>query len=229
MTHLLETTGLQAGYGNVPVVHDLAVHVDQGEIIALLGANGAGKTTALLTIAGAIPALGGQIAIAGKPAPGGLHRRAKLGMALVSDDRSIFRELTAWENLRLGDGDPAEAVRLFPALKPLLRRKAGLLSGGEQQMLGLGRALARKPTVLLADELSLGLAPIIVKSLLVAVRAAADQGTAVILVEQQVRLVLDICDRAYVLQRGRVQLSGTAAELRRSRSEIEKTYLASTV
>jgi branched-chain amino acid transport system ATP-binding protein len=229
MTHLVETTGLHAGYGNVPVVHDLAVHVDQGEIVALLGANGAGKTTALLTIAGAIPALGGQIAIAGKPAPGGLHRRAKLGMALVSDDRSIFRELTAWENLRLGDGDPTEAVRLFPALKPLLGRKAGLLSGGEQQMLGLGRALARKPQVLQAEEQSRGVGPIVVKSLLVAVRAAADQGTAVILVEQQVRLVLDVCDRAYVLQRGRVQLSGTAAELRRSRSEIEKSYLASTV
>jgi branched-chain amino acid transport system ATP-binding protein len=229
MTRMVETTGLHAGYGNVPVVHDLAVHVDQGEIIALLGANGAGKTTALLTIAGAIPALGGQIAIAGKPAPSGLHRRAKLGMALVSDDRSIFRELTAGENLRLGDGDPAEAVRLFPALKPLLGRKAGLLSGGEQQMLGLGRALARKPRVLLADELSLGLAPIIVKSLLVAVRAAADQGTAVILVEQQVRLVLDVCDRAYVLQRGRVQLSGAAAELRRNRSDIEKSYLSSAV
>jgi branched-chain amino acid transport system ATP-binding protein len=229
MTHIVETTGLHAGYGNVPVVHDLAIHVDQGEIIALLGANGAGKTTALLTIAGAIPALGGQVAIAGKPAPGSLHRRAKMGMALVSDDRSIFRELTAGENLRLGDGDPAEAVRLFPALKPLLGRKAGLLSGGEQQMLGLGRALARKPRILLADELSLGLAPIVVKSLLVAVRAAADQGTAVILVEQQVRMVLDICDRAYVLQRGRVQLSGTATELRRNRAEIEKTYLASTV
>jgi branched-chain amino acid transport system ATP-binding protein len=229
MTHLVETTGLHAGYGNVPVVHDLAIHVDQGEIIALLGANGVGKTTALLTIAGAIPALGGQVAIAGKRAPDGLHRRAKRGMALVSDDRSIFRELTTWENLRLGDGDPAEAVRIFPALKPLMGRKAGLLSGGEQQMLGLGRALARKPPVLLADELSLGLAPIVVKNLLVAVRAAADQGTAVILVEQQVRLVLDICDRAYVMQRGRVQMSGTAAELRRSRSEIEKTYLSSTV
>jgi branched-chain amino acid transport system ATP-binding protein len=228
MTHLVETIGLHAGYGNVPVVHDLDVHVDQGEIIALLGANGAGKTTALLTIAGAIPALGGQVALAGKPAPGGLHRRAKLGMALVADDRSIFRELTAWENLRLGNGDPGEAVRLFPALEPLLGRKAGLLSGGEQQMLGLGRALARKPKVLLADELSLGLAPIIVKSLLVAVRAAADQGTAVILVEQQVRLVLDVCDRAYVLQRGRVRLSGTAAELRRGRADIEKSYLAGT-
>ena len=226
MTHLVETTGLHAGYGNVPVVHDLDVHVDEGEIIALLGANGAGKTTALLTIAGAIPALDGRIAIAGKPAPRGLHRRAKLGMAFVGDDRSIFRELTAWENLRLGDGDPAEAVRLFPALEPLLGRKAGLLSGGEQQMLGLGRALARKPKVLLADELSLGLAPIIVKSLLVAVRAAADQGTAVILVEQQVRLVLDVCDRGYVLQRGRVRLSGTAAELRRGRAEIEESYLA---
>src|ERR1700749_2839126 len=172
MTRMVETAGLHAGSGNVPVVHDLAVHVDQGEIVALLGANGAGKTTALLTIASALPALGGQVMLAGQPAPASLHHKTTRGIALVSDDRSISREVTVPENLRLGDGDPQDAVAIFPALRPLMNRKAGLLSGGEQQMLGIGRALARKPKVLLADELSLGLAPIIVTSLLVAVRAA---------------------------------------------------------
>ena len=226
MSCVIETRELRAGYGDVPVVHDLEVRVEAGEIVALLGANGAGKTTALLTIAGALPALGGQVILAGNPAPAGLHKRARGGIALVSDDRSIFRELTVAENLRLGDGDPQDAMAIFPALRPLVNRKAGLLSGGEQQMLGIGRALARKPKVLLADELSLGLAPIVVKNLLAAVRAAADAGTAVILVEQQVRLVLDVCDRGYVLDRGRVKMSGTAAELRARRQEIEKTYLS---
>jgi branched-chain amino acid transport system ATP-binding protein len=226
MSCIIETRELRAGYGDVPVVHDLNVRVEAGEIVALLGANGAGKTTALLTIAGALPALGGQVVLAGRPAPGSLHHRARSGIAIVTDDRSIFRELTVAENLRLGDGDPQDAVAIFPALQPLMSRKAGLLSGGEQQMLGIGRALARKPKVLLADELSLGLAPIIVKNLLAAVRAAADAGTAVILVEQQVRLVLDVCDRGYVLDRGRVKISGTAAELRARRHEIEKTYLS---
>jgi branched-chain amino acid transport system ATP-binding protein len=226
MSCIIETRGLRAGYGDVPVVHDLELRVEAGEIVALLGANGAGKTTALLTIAGALPALGGQVILAGQPAPGSLHHRARSGIAIVTDDRSIFRELTVAENLRLGDGDPQDAVAIFPALRPLMNRKAGLLSGGEQQMLGIGRALARMPKVLLADELSLGLAPIIVKNLLAAVRAAADAGTAVILVEQQVRLVLDVCDRGYVLDRGRVKISGTAAELRARRHEIEKTYLS---
>lgn len=226
MSCIIETRELRAGYGDAPVVHNLEVRVEAGEIVALLGANGAGKTTALLTIAGALPALGGQVILAGKPAPTSLHKRARDGIALVSDDRSIFRGLTVAENLRLGDGDPQDAMAIFPPLRPLMNRKAGLLSGGEQQMLGIGRALARKPKVLLADELSLGLAPIIVKNLLAAVRAAADAGTAVILVEQQVRLVLDICDRGYVLDRGRVKISGTAMELRARRQEIEKTYLS---
>ena len=229
VTHTLETHGLHAGYGDVQVIHDLHIHADPGEIVALLGANGAGKTTTLLTIAGVLPALSGQVAMAGKEAPRGLTGRARQGMALVTDDRSVFRGLTVRENLRLGDGDPAAAIKIFPALEALMGRKAGLLSGGEQQMLGLGRALARKPGLLLADELSLGLAPIVVGHLLSAVRAAADQGTAVILVEQQVRLVLDVCDRAYVLQRGRIELAGTAAELRGRRAEIEKAYLSAAI
>lgn len=197
--------------------------------MALLGPNGAGKTTALLTIAGELPPLAGSIDIAGSRTTDALFRRAKRGLALVTDDRSVFRDLTVAENLRLGDGDVMEAVRIFPALERLMNRKAGLLSGGEQQMLGLGRALARKPALLLADELSLGLAPIVVRDLFVAVRAMADAGTAVILVEQQIRLVLKICDRGYVLHHGRVGISGTAADLLRDAHDIERSYLAAAV
>jgi branched-chain amino acid transport system ATP-binding protein len=229
VTPVLEARNLHAGYGGVQVVHDLDLHVNPGEIVALLGANGAGKTTTLLTLAGALPALRGQVMMGGKDAARGLTGRARQGMGLVSDDRSLLRALTVRENLRLGDVEPAAAVAIFPALEPLMNRKAGLLSGGEQQMLSLGRALARNPDLLLADEISLGLAPTIVRQLLATVRAAADRGTAVILVEQQTRLVLDICDRAYVLHRGRVHMSGTAAELRGRRAEIEKTYLSATV
>jgi branched-chain amino acid transport system ATP-binding protein len=223
---IVRARGLYAGYGGVPIVRDLDLEVHAGQIVALLGANGAGKTTTLLTIAGALKPLAGELWVAGHGDSASLQTRARRGLAIVSDDRGIFRELTTRENLRLGGGDPREAVRLFPALERLMNRKAGLLSGGEQQMLGLGRALARNPSILLVDELTLGLAPVIVRSLLKAVRTAADAGTAVILVEQQVRMVLDVCDHAYVLQRGRVQLSGSAEEIQRSRAEIERSYLS---
>jgi branched-chain amino acid transport system ATP-binding protein len=222
----LQTHGLAAGYGGVPVVQDLAIHVDPGEVVALLGPNGAGKTTALLTIAGVLPPIAGSVEIDGRVETDPMFRRARRGMALVTDDRALFRQLTVAENLRLSDGDPDEAVRIFPPLARLMNRKAGLLSGGEQQMLSLGRALARKPALLLADELSLGLAPLVVRSLFAAVRAIADAGTAVILVEQQIRLVLSICDRGYVLSQGRVGISGTATELLRDAAEIERSYLA---
>lgn len=222
----LQTRGLAAGYGDVSIVEDLSITVEPGEVVALLGPNGAGKTTALLTIAGDLRPLAGTLEIAGRPATDPLFRRAQRGLALVTDDRAVFRELTVAENLRLSDGDPNEAVRIFPALGRLMHRTAGLLSGGEQQMLGLGRALARKPALLLADELSLGLSPLVVRDLFAAVRAMADAGTAVVLVEQQIRLVLGICDRGYVLHHGRVGIAGTAAELLRDADEIERSYLA---
>ncbi|GAA0365699.1 ATP-binding cassette domain-containing protein [Actinoallomurus spadix] len=230
MTAALRTTGLTAGYGDVAVVHDLDLEVHPGEIVALMGANGAGKTTALLTAAGALRPLGGDLEVLGTADPReDLRDRAARGLALLTDDRSVFRSLTTRENLRLGRGPMDLALAAFPELERLLDRPAGLLSGGEQQMLGLGRVLAARPKLLLADELSLGLAPIVVHRLLAAVRELADSGCAVLLVEQQVRLVLDVADRGYVLQRGRVALAGTGDELRRNRADIERSYLSVTV
>lgn len=227
-SYTLRTEGLVAGYGGVPVVHGLNIIVKAGEIVTLMGANGAGKTTTLLTLSGAIQPLAGQLEILGSAEGGTLRDHAVRGLALITDDRSIFRSLTVKENLRLGRGAIDAALAAFPELGRLLNRSAGLLSGGEQQMLGLGRILASRPRLLLADELSLGLAPIVVHRLLTAVRALADEGCAVLLVEQQVRRVLEVADRGYVLQRGQVVMEGTASELKAAQTEIERSYLSVT-
>lgn len=224
---VLECRGLVAGYGDVPVLKGVDLSVRPGEVVALLGANGAGKTTLLLSLAGELPLLSGQVIDAGVPTSAALHRRARQGLALVPEERSVFRGLTCLENLRIGDANPEAALTLFPDLRPRLKVRAGLLSGGEQQMLSLGRALSRKPRVLLADELSLGLAPLMVKRLLDAVRRAADEGCAVLLVEQHVRHALQVADTVHVLKRGRVELSGAAADLRGRVAEIEERYLSS--
>jgi branched-chain amino acid transport system ATP-binding protein len=226
MTELLQTKGLEAGYGAVAVVHDLNIEVHEGEIVTLLGANGAGKTTTLLTLSGDIPALGGEVLFDGTPTTSSLNRRARHGLGFVTEERSVFMGLTTEENLRVGRGDRDMALDLFPELMNRLKVKAGLLSGGEQQMLSLARALSRSPRLLLADELSLGLAPIIVDRLLRAVREAADNGVGVLLVEQHVRKVLGFADRGYVMRRGQIVLSGPAAELKNRIEEIERTYLA---
>lgn len=226
MTALIEVSGLCAGYNGAPVLHDLNLTVNAGEVVALLGANGAGKTTALLAISGAMAPLAGEVRFSGGVPNRRLDHLAREGMALITDDRAIFRGLTVQENLELGRGRPDDAVAAFPDLKPLLKRKAGLLSGGEQQMLSIGRALASRPKVLLADEVSQGLAPIIVSKLLRAVQQAARDGAGVLLVEQHVRLVLDIADRAYVLQRGEVSMSGTSEEIRAELGSVEAAYLS---
>jgi len=224
---VLRVEGLTAGYGGVPVVQDVSLEVRAGQIVGLLGPNGAGKTTTLLTIGGALRPLRGRIEVLGGPtAEASLRARVRRGMGLLTDDRSVFSTLTVRENLRLGSGDPAAALEVFPELRPLLRRRAGLLSGGEQQMLGLGRILAARPRLLLADELSLGLAPEVVGRLYPAIRALAAEGCAVLLVEQQVRLVLDIADHAHVLAHGAVRLCGSTADLAARPGEIESSYLA---
>ena len=228
----LRITDLTAGYGRSPALHGISLHVEAGELVALLGANGAGKTTAMLSIAGELTPMSGQIEIFGQPGGGRRpHQVARLGVALVPENRGIFRQLTVAENLRLrlGRGRPEAADEVFdhfPALRPLTRRKAGLLSGGEQQMLGLGCALVSSPKLLLIDELSHGLAPVVLDKLLAALRTiAGDRQLAVLLVEQHVAAALTVADRAYVLSRGQVVTAGSAADLRARADVLEASYL----
>lgn len=227
MTALLEARKLSAGYGrDAVVVRDLDLEVHPGEVVALLGANGAGKTTTILTLAGELPAMSGEIRWAGQPTFAPLHWRARNGLALVTEERAVLMTMTVADNLRVSRCDPGLAFELFPELQDHLGRRVGLLSGGQQQMLALARALARPTTVLLADELSLGLAPLIVERLLKAVRDAADRGIGVLLVEQHVHKAMAVADRAYVMQRGRVEIEGTAQELQGRVDEIQASYLS---
>jgi len=225
MTALLEAKELCAGYAGVEIVRGVSLYVEPGEVVALLGANGAGKTTTLLALAGELKPLGGQVFWKGSSATTPLYRRSRNGLAYVTEERSIFPKLTARQNLAVCRADIDKATGLFPELAPLMSRTAGLLSGGEQQMLTLGRALARPTDLLLADELSLGLAPMTVGRLLRAVRAAADRGIGALLVEQHVHRVLEIADRVYLLRHGAVEFTGTAAEARANIDEIQATYL----
>ena len=221
---MLDIVGLTTGYGDVPVVHGIDVQVPAGELVALLGPNGAGKTTTMLAIAGVLPSTG-DINFEDRPLTGPLHRRVRRGLGFIPEERAVFRQLSTRINLGLGAGGVDGALELFPELERLLDRRAGLLSGGEQQMLVLARALAAKPRLLLVDELSLGLAPMIVQRLLTALREAADSGTAVLIVEQHAEQALRVADRAYVLLRGTIELEGTGTEMLAQIGEIERRYL----
>ena len=219
-----------AGYGLLQVIHDVDLEVAQGDVVCLLGPNGAGKSTTLLAAVGQLPATSGRVTIAGRQVS---HRHpnrtAALGAAFVPDNRGLFLQLTVAENLRLVHPwrrPLVDVLELFPALAPLMKRQAGLLSGGEQQMLALAKAVLFGPAVLLIDEMSHGLAPLIAERLLGTVRQLArENGTAVLLVEQTVDMALAVSDRAYVMRRGRIAMSGPATEIANARDVLEAQYL----
>ncbi len=229
---LLELVDVEASYGPVKALHGVSLAVEEGELAAVLGANGAGKTTTLRAISGVVRR-SGSIVFAGKKLPRRPESTARLGIAHVPEGRGTFSELSVWDNLRLGgytrrSGTKEDARRVFeffPQLEERRLQQAGTLSGGEQQMLALGRALMQRPRLLLLDEPSLGLAPLVVEEIFGALERMNEQdGTTIVVVEQNARLALRAARRAYVLEVGRVVLGGPSEELRANES-VRKSYL----
>jgi branched-chain amino acid transport system ATP-binding protein len=220
---VLEVRDLRAGYGDLAAVRGVSFALAPGEVVAFLGANGAGKTTTLMATVGVLPRMSGTVWWEGKVTKAPLHKLARSGLAFVPGAPSVISGLSTRDNLKLGPGGVDAAVDRFPELKPLLDRPAGLLSGGEQQILSMGRALAGSPKVLLVDELSLGLAPLVVDRLLTAIRQAADDtALAVLLIEQQARRALTVADRWCLLNMGTITHSGMAGDS----EALEEAYLA---
>ena len=231
---LLELTDVNARYGQVRAVHGVSLTVEEGEIVALLGANGAGKTTTLRAISGVV-ARDGKLVFDGKPLPRKPEATARRGITHVPEGRGILGELTVWENLKMGAylrsdrkavaRDLDEVASELPWLAQRRDQQAGTLSGGEQQMLALARARLSRPRLLLLDEPSLGLAPIVVEQFFALVRRLnEEQGLTVLLVEQNANAALDLSNRAYLLEVGRVALEGASAELREHEG-VRKSYL----
>ena len=232
---LLEVSDLKVYYGVIQAIKGISFEVNQGEVVALIGANGAGKTTTLHTVSGLLPAKEGKIIFDGKdiskvPA----HKIVSMGMAHVPEGRRIFQELSVLENLKLGaytrknKAEIAESIEMvydkFPRLKERKNQVAGTLSGGEQQMLAMGRALMSKPRIILMDEPSMGLSPLLVSEIFEIIKEIRNSGTTVLLVEQNAKKALSIADRAYVLETGNITLSGDASKLINDES-VKKAYL----
>lgn len=231
MSILMDVDGLHVNRGGFPVVRELGLEVEQGTISVLLGNNGAGKSSALDAIAGVIPVEAGRVMLSGlditKSRP---FRRARAGLAYVEQGKAVFPDLTAEENVLVAAPRPRalEALSMFPELEERRPVRAGLLSGGEQQMLVVARALSLQPRVLLLDEISFGLAPVVVKRLMKTVRRLADEGMAVLLVEQFASLALEIGDRAYVLNKGTIEYEGPCETLVAQPEILHSAYLGVT-
>jgi branched-chain amino acid transport system ATP-binding protein len=226
---LLELSDVTADYGAVRALHGVSLTVAEGTVVSVLGANGAGKTTTLRAVSGTVRT-GGNITYAGKSVGRSPEQAARAGIAHVPEGRGTFVELSVWENLRLGaytsrKADFARVVAYFPWLEQRRNQQAGTLSGGEQQMLALARALMSRPRLLLLDEPSLGLAPMVVRELFAIVaRLNEEEGLTVLVVEQNANVALDASQHAYVLEAGRVAVEGTSDELRRNES-VRRSYL----
>jgi branched-chain amino acid transport system ATP-binding protein len=221
----LVARGVVAGYGGATVLDNIDLEVVPGQIVALLGPNGAGKTTAIRVLAGLLRPADGEVLLDGATCTLPAHRRAQRGVAYVGESRHVFASLTVRQSLRLVRDREGLALAQFPELAKVLGRRAGLLSGGEQQMLAIGLALSRRPRILLVDELSLGLAPQVRDRLLTSLRAVADEGCAVLVVEQSASDLLRVADTATVLQRGRVVGTGPASEWLSQVDALGELYL----
>jgi branched-chain amino acid transport system ATP-binding protein len=230
---LLDVRDLRAGYGAIVALKGISLHVDEGEIVTLIGSNGAGKSTTLRAISGVIRPRAGQVTFAGQRIdrlqP---HAIVRLGISHVPEGRGIFHSLSVHENLLMGaytrndavEQDLERVYRLFPRLKERLRQPGGTLSGGEQQMLAIGRALMARPRLLLLDEPSMGLSPVLVETIFETIQEIRREGATVLLVEQNALMALEIADRAYVIESGEITLSGTGSELSRDDS-VRRAYL----
>ena len=231
---LLQVENLNVYYGSIHAIKDISFHVNEGEVVTLIGANGAGKSTTLNTIAGLLKPKSGSVTFDGKVISGlPANSILPLGMALCPEGRRIFQHMTVRENLEMGgysrprkeiDDSIDQMFQRFPRLKERRKQIAGTLSGGEQQMLAISRALMSKPKLMMLDEPSMGLAPILVDQIFEIIKELHKAGTTILLVEQNARKALQIADRAYVLETGNITLSGTGAELAKS-DEVRKAYL----
>ena len=233
---ILEIKDLQVKYGVIPALKGLSFHVDKGEVVALIGANGAGKTTTLHAISSIVAKAGGTITFDGKDITSEkAHKIVGMGISQVQEGRGVFSELTVVENLKLGaylrkdkeeiEKDLRDVYQLFPRLEERKQQPAGTLSGGEQQMLAIGRALMAKPKMLLLDEPSMGLAPVVVEDIFKTIKKLnRERHMTILLVEQTAQMALYAAHRAYVMETGEIVMSGTSKELK-SNDEIRKTYL----
>jgi branched-chain amino acid transport system ATP-binding protein len=211
---------LNVGYGDLIAARNINLSVHRNEVVALIGPNGVGKTTTLLTLVGELPALGGRVYWEGRPTVAPLHVRARTGLSFVPQEQPLIMSMSVRDNIKVAQASEAKALELFPELGSLLGRRAGLLSGGEQRMLSIARSLSRNSSAVVVDELSLGLAPIIADRLALVLSQAAATGIAILVVEQNIKRALTLSDRFYLMRQGTIDLEAESASFRDQPDEL---------